>query len=167
MQRPAFGAPRGRPRLSLCVATTLALACAGFDEVPSEDTTQAAGAPAAPPAQVPAPGAPAGEPSAAGEITPQLVALGDSIFHGQAAGGICFTCHGQGAKGSQIGPGLTDGQWLHGDGSQQMIINVITSGVATPKQYPGAMPPMGGAPLTPEQVRAVAAYVYSLSHPGA
>jgi mono/diheme cytochrome c family protein len=27
------------------------------------------------------------------------------------------------------------------------------------------MPPMGGAQLTPEQVRAVAAYVYSLSHP--
>jgi hypothetical protein len=28
------------------------------------------------------------------------------------------------------------------------------------------MPPMGGASLTPDQVKAVAAYVYSLSHKG-
>jgi mono/diheme cytochrome c family protein len=28
------------------------------------------------------------------------------------------------------------------------------------------MPPMGGAQLTPEQVSAVAAYVWSLSHQG-
>jgi mono/diheme cytochrome c family protein len=27
------------------------------------------------------------------------------------------------------------------------------------------MPPTGGIPLTPDQVRAVAAYVYALSHP--
>jgi hypothetical protein len=27
------------------------------------------------------------------------------------------------------------------------------------------MPPFGGAPLTPDKHRAVAAYVYSLSHP--
>jgi hypothetical protein len=27
------------------------------------------------------------------------------------------------------------------------------------------MPPFGGTPLTAEQVEAVAAYVYSLSHP--
>jgi len=29
------------------------------------------------------------------------------------------------------------------------------------------MPPMGGAQLTDEQVRAVAAYVYAISHGGA
>lgn len=95
---------------------------------------------------------------------PRVIALGDSIFHGRVAGGTCATCHGQDAKGTQIGPDLTDAQWLHGDGSYQFIINTVSSGVTTPKQYPGAMPPMGGASLTPEQARAVAAYVYSLSH---
>jgi hypothetical protein len=35
------------------------------------------------------------------------------------------------------------------------------SGVATPKKYPGVMPPRGGSPLTDDQVRAVAAYVDS------
>jgi hypothetical protein len=41
----------------------------------------------------------------------------------------------------------------------------VTNGVPNPKQHPGPMPPLGGAQRTPEQVRAVAAYVYSLSHP--
>lgn len=92
-----------------------------------------------------------------------MVALGEKIFHGQEAGGTCFTCHGPDAKGTQLAPNLTDQQWLNGDGSYQFIVNTVTSGVATPKQHPAAMPPMGGASLTPEQVRAVAAYVYSLS----
>jgi mono/diheme cytochrome c family protein len=40
----------------------------------------------------------------------------------------------------------------------------ITEGVAHPKQYGGVMPPMGGAQLTPEQLSAVAAYVWALGH---
>ena len=41
----------------------------------------------------------------------------------------------------------------------------IREGVPEPKQYRSPMPPMGGASLTPEQVAAVAAYVWALSHP--
>ena len=100
-------------------------------------------------------------------MTPQMVALGDSIFHGRAAGGTCQTCHGPDAKGTPLAPNLTDSQWLHGDGSFQFLVTTITNGVPQPKQHPGPMPPMGGAQLTPDQVRAVAAYVYSLSHRGA
>ena len=94
-----------------------------------------------------------------------MIALGDSIFHGQVAGGTCQTCHGPDAKGTQLAPNLTDNQWLNGDGSYQFIVNTVTNGVPNPKQHPRPMPPMGGAQLTPAQVRAVAAYVYSLSHP--
>jgi mono/diheme cytochrome c family protein len=53
---------------------------------------------------------------------------------------------------------------LWSDGSYAGIKKTITDGVPQPKQYRSPMPAMGGAQLTPEQVSAVAAYVYSLSH---
>lgn len=109
------------------------------------------------PSTTPVPGA--ADPS----TDPQSIALGQNIFRGQAAGGTCFTCHGPDAKGTQLGPDLTDAQWLNADGSYASIVTTITTGVSKPKQYPGVMPPFGGAQLTPEQVRAVAAYVFSLS----
>lgn len=116
----------------------------------------------------PAARTPAGKDEAAGAAPtdPQVIALGKSVFEGRTAGATCFTCHGQDAKGTQLAPNLTDAQWLHGDGSYNFIVNTVTSGVSTPKQYPAPMPPMGGASLTSEQVEAVAAYVYSLSRRG-
>jgi hypothetical protein len=36
--------------------------------------------------------------------------------------------------------------------------------VPQPKEYRNPMPPTGGAQLTPDQVSALAAYVWSLSH---
>ena len=99
-------------------------------------------------------------------ITPAQVALGDSIFHGQVAASICYTCHGPEAKGTMtVAPNLTDSLWLHGDGSYGAIIATITAGVSQPKESSAPMAPMGGPPLTSGQIRAVAAYVYSLSHP--
>jgi len=115
-----------------------------------------------------APAKPAKQPAAAGadSITPAMVALGDSVFHGKTAGGTCAVCHGQDAKGTAgLAPDLTDAKWLNGDGSYAFIVGLVETGVPNPKESPAAMPPMGGAKLTPEQVRAVAAYVYSLSHP--
>jgi mono/diheme cytochrome c family protein len=108
----------------------------------------------------------AAKPSAGGggAQSPQQIALGDSIFHGQVGGGTCSACHGQDAKGTAVAPDLTDSQWLNGDGSYQFIVNTITNGVPKPKQHPAPMPPKGGAPLTDDQVKAVAAYEYSLSH---
>ena len=94
------------------------------------------------------------------------VALGDKIFHGKAGGGTCFSCHGQDAKGTTLAPDLTDSKWLNTDGSQKGIQSIVTSGVAKPKEHQAGMPPMGGAKLSPDQVQAVSAYVYSLSHGG-
>lgn len=99
-----------------------------------------------------------------GEVTPQLIALGDSIFKGQAAGGICFTCHGPDAKGTTLAPDLTDTTWLNGDGSLAFIANTVRQGVLTPKQFAAPMPPFGQM-LNDQQVNAVSAYVYSLTHP--
>ena len=84
------------------------------------------------------------------------------MFHGQEGGGTCYVCHGQDAKGSGVGPNLTDGEWLNTDGTLAGITKTIESGVPPPKQAPAPMPPMGGASLSPDQVKAVAAYVHSL-----
>jgi cbb3-type cytochrome c oxidase subunit III len=92
------------------------------------------------------------------------VAEGEKIFHGQEAGGTCTACHGQDAKGTAIAPNLTDSEWLNGDGSLAFIEHTVTTGVPKPKSHPAPMPPMGGASLSPDQIKAVAAYVYSLSH---
>lgn len=108
-----------------------------------------------------------GATSAADSLAPEMVALGDSIYHGRAAGGTCFTCHGQAGQGTEIGPSLADPQWLHGDGSYNGILALVIVGVPTPLQYPAPMPRMGGVQLTMDQARAVAAYVYSLSREGA
>lgn len=92
-----------------------------------------------------------------------LVALGDSIFHGRVAGALCTTCHGADARGlARMGPDLTDRTWLHGDGSPEFIARIITTGVMQPKQSEVMMPPFGGTPLTPAQVRAVATYLQSI-----
>ena len=99
-------------------------------------------------------------------ITGAQLALGESIFQGQTAGGICWTCHGSDAKGRlTVAPDLTDSLWLHSDGSYSAIIATIAAGVAKPKESSSPMPPGGGTPFSHEQLRAVAAYVYSLSHP--
>jgi glucose/arabinose dehydrogenase/mono/diheme cytochrome c family protein len=105
----------------------------------------------------------AGLPVPAG-ATAQTVALGDRIYHGQVGGAACTGCHGADAKGTPLGPDLTGAKWLWGDGSYAAITKIITAGVSQPKQYRSPMPPMGGAQLTPNQVSAVSAYIWGLSH---
>jgi glucose/arabinose dehydrogenase/mono/diheme cytochrome c family protein len=97
-------------------------------------------------------------------VTADMVALGNRIYHGQAGAAACTGCHGANATGSPLGPDLTGKKWLWSDGSFAGIQKSITEGVPQPKQYRSPMPPMGGAELTPDQVRALTAYVWSLSH---
>src|SRR5262249_50660073 len=119
----------------------------------SRPTTMAASAPAS---------------SASAAVTPALVTLGDSLYHAAS----CRRCHGADAKGAQNGPNLTGPTFLHikGTGSYQDSVNVIMSGAPADsikdKSHTLPMRPKGGGqtPLTDDQVKAVAAYVYSLSH---
>jgi mono/diheme cytochrome c family protein len=154
----------------LALAVSMCVACKGGDQG-SSGTTGGASAASAPSAGGAAAGGAAtggaagGGAAGAANITPAMVAEGDSIFHGRKAGGLCFSCHGPDGKGTATGPNLTDNEWLDADnGSYDAIVQTITTGVSQPKKYPAPMPPMGGASLSPDQVRAVAAYVYSLSH---
>ena len=96
--------------------------------------------------------------------TRAMVALGDRIYHGQVGGAACAGCHGAQATGSPLGPDLTAKKWLWSDGSYAGIQKTIREGVMHPKEYRSPMPPLGGAQLTDEQVAAVSAYVWGLSH---
>jgi glucose/arabinose dehydrogenase/mono/diheme cytochrome c family protein len=97
--------------------------------------------------------------------TREMVLLGERIYRGQVGGAACTGCHGDSGQGTPLGPNLQGKKWLWSDGSFAGITKTITEGVSQPKQYRSPMPPMGGAQLTPDDVSAVAAYVWSLSHP--
>ena len=96
--------------------------------------------------------------------TREMVLLGERIYKGQVGGATCTGCHGENGQGTPLGPDLTGKKWLWSDGSFAGIAKTITEGVSQPKQYRSPMPAMGGAQLTPDQVSAVAAYLWSLSH---
>ena len=150
---------RGGPGTSAASITPCPSASASAGEIstsdakPPEGTHPDAGAAAATAALPAPPGA-----------TQAMVALGDRVFHGQVGGAACTGCHGADAKGTPLGPDLTGSQWLWGDGSYASIAKTITTGVPQPKKYRSPMPPMGGAQLSSDQVSALAAYVWALSH---
>jgi len=96
--------------------------------------------------------------------TREMVAFGERIYRGQVGGAACTGCHGESGEGTPLGPDLTGKKWLWSDGSYAGIAKTITEGVLQPKQYRAPMPPMGGSQLTPDQISALAAYVWGLSH---
>jgi mono/diheme cytochrome c family protein len=94
-------------------------------------------------------------------VTPELIAQGDKIFHGP---GNCYACHGTNAQGS-VGPNLTDTEWIHSKGTYEDIVAQVIHGVPKEESKSGiVMPPKGGSSISDDEVKAVAAYVYSLSH---
>jgi glucose/arabinose dehydrogenase/cytochrome c5 len=92
--------------------------------------------------------------------TAEQVARGMQIY----SSGSCSACHGPDAGGTAVGPSLTAGTWIWGDGSLASITDVIGKGVPAPKQYRSPMPPMGGAQLSADDLAAVSAYVWAVGH---
>ena len=74
---------------------------------------------------------------------------------------VCSACHGADGKGNQAlgAPNLTDRIWLHGWG-EDLIVAMVNNGKTN------VMPAQQGR-LAPEQIHVLAAYVWSLSQPGA
>jgi mono/diheme cytochrome c family protein len=131
----------------------LALSLAG-SRLQAQDTTEKSSKPASASDSNSAASAPAG-------ITPELIAQGDKVFHGP---GNCYACHGTNAQGA-VGPNLTDAEWLHSKGSFEEIVAQVTNGVPKEESKTGIpMPAKGGGSISDDDVKAVAAYVYSLSH---
>ena len=104
-------------------------------------------------------------PSAEG---PSLVLVADSsagreIYNGA---GTCFTCHAlDGAGVPPLGSDLRDSVWTHIDGSLAAIARVIRDGIPVSPATRRGMPAFGSR-LSEEDVSRLAAYTYSLSHPG-
>jgi mono/diheme cytochrome c family protein len=135
-----------------CISLLASLAMAGAAPAVAQ-TPDAAATPAKP--EAPA------SPGAAAAYSPELVAKGDALFHGS---GNCYACHGSKGEGL-VGPNLTDAEWIHSKGSYDEIVAQINGGVPKEKAKSGiAMPPKGGATLSDDDVKAIGAYVHSLSH---
>lgn len=74
----------------------------------------------------------------------------------------CVVCHGQNGEGTQLGSSLADAAWDQAQGGTlEAIEQVVREGVAEPEDYPVPMHPYGEL-LSPQQIRAVSAYTYSL-----
>jgi cytochrome c oxidase cbb3-type subunit 3 len=94
-----------------------------------------------------------------------VLSLSDSPHNGIAAQlgrakfAACAACHGADGKGNVAlgAPNLADKVWLHGWG-EQAVIDAIQRGKDNQM-------PAHADKLTPEQIRVLAAYVWSLSHP--
>ena len=76
---------------------------------------------------------------------------------GKAKFGACAACHGADGKGTQAlgAPNLTDKVWLHGWG-EEAVIAMVNNGKSN-------MMPQHASRLTPEQIKVLAGYVWSLS----
>lgn len=123
----------------------------------------------------------AGPAPAAGQEQDESVSLTDTIPDAELAAmietgsrlfneGTCVICHAVGGRSDgHRAPDFTDAEWLHSDGSVEGIMQTIIWGVerdemkaVTPRPF--FMSPGGGMNLSGEELRAVAAYVWSLGH---
>lgn len=81
--------------------------------------------------------------------------LGDRIFHGEAARGTCFQCHGWDGKGTATGNDLTNGSLNWGESFREIKATILNNMKLAPGQ---------DGDLTPDDVHAVTAYVWALVH---
>jgi mono/diheme cytochrome c family protein len=141
--------------LPLVLVLTVALTgCPGGDDRPPAPAQQppGGGPPAAAPALDPAVQLPPG-------VTAEMISQGQQLY-----GTVCVACHGPGGTGSPLGPALNDQNWIHITGEYEEIVNITSTGVPQPREYPAMMPPMGGGNFNQDQLRAISAYVYAISH---
>ena len=88
------------------------------------------------------------------------VARGRAVFLAN-----CVACHGVDGRGTVDGPSLADSLWLRGRGTYEEILQRVTHGVARRESATGRpMPMRGWSPVSDDEVRAVAAYVWWLAH---
>jgi len=142
---------------SLFLLLAFGAACGGQGDAPAAEDAQPAAE-----SDAPAPAAAMDMDYPEG-VTAEMVTQGEAVFTGA---GICFTCHMPGGVGGPLAPNLTDGEWINTDGSFDGIVATVTTGVPEPEQHTGIMLPKGGTAISDEDVRAVAAYVWTLSQGG-
>ena len=95
-------------------------------------------------------------------MTLDMIRAGDSVYHGK---GGCVTCHGPDGYGMpNSGSGITMGLG-HIPAQWQPIDSLVTAGIPEALTRSSVAMPARGATsnLTPEETRAVAAYVWALT----
>jgi cytochrome c oxidase cbb3-type subunit 3 len=141
-------------------ADTIA-AAAPRDSLPSADSATSAALDSVAPDTIAEPGPPMDDalPILAADST-----AGDALYRGA---GRCAGCHGAAGEGVDgLGPNLRDESWLHG-GSRREIRAVIAAGASPPRGGFSVMMPAYGGQLDETQLAQLAAYVWTLSRPGA
>jgi mono/diheme cytochrome c family protein len=96
--------------------------------------------------------------------TSKMVLVGDSLFNNNS----CKKCHGIGGVGGKFAPDLTQGPWIQIAGEYADIVRIITNGVPPggvrdTVHHPFDMHPRGGSNFSDEQIRDIAAYVWTIS----
>ena len=84
----------------------------------------------------------------------KLIAAGREVFHGE---GTCFACHGAKLEGTAIAPTLRAHKWRNGDGSLEMILRIVHTGVPNTAMvsHPGN--------INEAEIQQVASYVWAVS----
>lgn len=96
-------------------------------------------------------------------VTDSSIAWGRQLFHGSAN---CAGCHGYEGRGTDDGPALSGALWLHGPGTYEWLVEQIKRGIPAHRTWTGKpMPMRGWSNMPDEDVRAVAAYVWAITHP--
>lgn len=102
-------------------------------------------------------------PNRPAEVTDSAIAWGKALYEGSAN---CSKCHGDRGRGTEFGPDLADAIWWHGPGTYEWLVREVTHGIPENLTVTGQpMPPHGWVPMHEADVRAVAAYVWAISHP--
>jgi mono/diheme cytochrome c family protein len=86
----------------------------------------------------------------------EQIVHGDRVFHGEAANGQCSVCHGIDGKGTPNGNDLTAGMFVWSDGSVKELKRTVMHNMSVAPRMDGD--------LTPDDVDAVSAYVWAISH---
>jgi mono/diheme cytochrome c family protein len=140
-----------RISIALVVVSAVAVACdpAGGDQMPVEQLA----------------------PTVEGIADSVLAGLPDGVDQEELAEGrdlysTCSVCHGEDARGTQLGPSLRGPEWIHIGGGIEEIVAISRSGVSDPRSHPVPMPPMGGGSFDDQQLRAIAVYLEALGRSG-
>jgi len=96
------------------------------------------------------------------QVTDSAIARGRELYHGSAN---CAGCHGVEGIGSDNGPALAQGVWMHGPDTYEGILERVLHGVPEAWSTRGvAMPIRGWQTLDDPSARDVTAYVWYISH---
>jgi len=96
------------------------------------------------------------------QVNDSAIARGREVYQGS---GNCVACHGIAGVGSDSGPPLAQGVWMHGPDTFEGILERVVHGVPEAYSTRGlAMPMRGWNTLSDPEARDVAAYVWSISH---